>query len=118
MIIKAIETRDRDTFMPAIAIKMVASSEAERYLLSRTGYGRNPGKGVSGYPLVMLLPMRGGAATYDPYSWEGGARTWPEAHRWIEQHFDEINDGDVVDVEYLLGETDTPKISERFAFPN
>lgn len=35
------------------------------------------------------------------------------AHNWIEQHVDELVDGAVVDVEFILGETTTPKRSER-----
>lgn len=32
---------------------------------------------------------------------------------WLHNNFDKVKDGDVVDVEYLLGETDLPKNSER-----
>jgi hypothetical protein len=38
----------------------------------------------------------------------------PLAHQHIEQNWDLLNDGDVVDVEYILGETSEPKRSERF----
>ena len=59
MIVKAFEIRDSATFIPVLAVNMVQSSnwpagtkaeeseseriaEAERYLLARSGYGRNP----------------------------------------------------------------------------
>ncbi len=32
-----------------------------------------------------------------------------EAHLYINEHFDEMDNGAVVDVEYILGETDKPK---------
>jgi hypothetical protein len=37
----------------------------------------------------------------------------PNAHLWIEANFDKLNDGDVVDVEFILGERAMPKVSER-----
>jgi hypothetical protein len=55
-------------------------------------------------------------ATNDPYSWgirNKGPRTFPVAHNWIIDHFDEISDGDVIDVEFILGETKQPKTTER-----
>ena len=42
-----------------------------------------------------------------------GGRTYPVAHDWIINHWDELLDGDVVDVEFILGETDVRKQSER-----
>jgi hypothetical protein len=49
---------------------------------------------------------------YDPYDWRG-ARTKPNAHLWITEHWHEIADGDVIDVQFILGETAVPKCSER-----
>jgi hypothetical protein len=37
----------------------------------------------------------------------------PEAHVWVLEHFDEVEDGSIVDVEYILGESAAPKVSER-----
>jgi hypothetical protein len=39
------------------------------------------------------------------------------AHAHIEQHFDTLKDGDVVDVEHIMGLTPSPKISERLEEP-
>jgi len=36
------------------------------------------------------------------------------AHAYIEKNFHNLNSGDVIDVEFILGETDKPKTSERF----
>ena len=44
-------------------------------------------------------------------------RTMPMAHSWIREHFDEIKDGDVVDVEFLAGVSSAPKVSERLTHP-
>jgi len=35
------------------------------------------------------------------------------AHQYIRVHFDELKDGDVVDVQFIMGKTTEPKISER-----
>lgn len=121
MIVKAIEIRDRGTFIPALSIKMVPvsdweanvserMSDSERYLLRRAGYGFEE-------PCVVLCRMECSGvdrnATYDPYSWGGGARTMPVAHDYIIKHFDELESGTVVDVEFILGETKESKKSER-----
>gem|GEM_PF-2943358 len=51
--------------------------------------------------------------TYDPYDWSGTPRTYREAHKYIKQNWGILESGDVIDVEFILGETDTCKISER-----
>jgi hypothetical protein len=47
--------------------------------------------------------------------WRGDAHTKPQAHQYIEQHWRELKDGDVIDVEFILGETDVKKTSEAMA---
>lgn len=109
---KVIEIRDEGTFIPALAVDMNPACEAERYLLRRCGYA------CDGEPNVILTRLDGsGRATNDPYDWEGqGARTFPIAHNWIIEHWDELKDGDVVDVSFILGETKAPKVSERMGY--
>ena len=51
-------------------------------------------------------------ATNDPYGWPGGTRTMPVAHKWILENFDRLDDGQVIDVEFILGITDHPKEPE------
>jgi hypothetical protein len=43
------------------------------------------------------------------------ARTKPQAHFYIEQHWAELKDCD--DVQFILKETDTAKVSQRFGSP-
>lgn len=117
MIVKAIEIRDRGTFIPALAVKMVPAVNlkdgndfAERYLLRRAGYGF-----VN--PCVVLCRMEASGvdrnATYDPFAWGAQTRTYQVAHQYIIDHFDELESGAVVDVEFILKETTEPKKSER-----
>jgi hypothetical protein len=125
MIAKALEIRDHGTFIPALAVDMnprppypkdgtmtedefrvsVEASTAQRYLLRRCGYA------CDGRPNVIVTRLDGnGQATNDPYAW--GGRTWPVAHKYIIENWENLRDGDVVDVSFILGETRTSKVSE------
>jgi hypothetical protein len=100
---KALEIRDEGTFIPALAVDMNPENEGQRYLLRRCGYPCDGRPNIT----VTALSADGLRANNDPY-------TWPVAHNYIIEHWEELNDGDVVDVSFILGETDKPKISERF----
>ena len=116
---KALEVRDEGTFLAVLAVDMNPSVgehwtaeelQAQRYLLRRCGYP------CDGRPNVILTALDGhGKATNDPYEW--GGRTYPVAHNYIIEHWDELRDGDVVDVSFILGETAAPKVSEREQVP-
>lgn len=107
---KVIEIRDEGTRIDALAIRMLADSQIQsHYIHSRSGYPRD---GSS----IMLMRLADGRSTNDPYEWPtitGDRRTMPNAHNWIIDHFGELEDGDVVDVQFLLKETAQPKIAER-----
>ena len=107
MLTKALELRDSGTFIPILAVDMNPGNEAERYLLRRCGYP------CDGEPNIIITRLDGnGKATNDPYAW--GGRTYPVAHDWIIKNWRQLMDGDVVDVEFILGEKPEKKISERF----
>lgn len=110
MKVKLLEVRDEGTFIAVFAFEAtatVAENEAQRYLLGRSGFGDSR--------LIMVGKLDGGrgSVTYDPYDWSG-SRTMHVAHKYIEENWDALNDGDVVCVEHILGERDAPKISARF----
>jgi hypothetical protein len=108
--VKLLELRDAGTFIPLLCVDVSsANNEAQRYLLRRCGYPLNGNPNV----IVTMLDANGRPATNDPYQWPGPARTLSVAHHWIIEHWFELHDGDVVDVEYILGETSTCKVSER-----
>ena len=110
--IKLFEIRDRSTFIPVFAFRTfpAVSSPEETYLWRRSGYGDSR--------LIMVGRLDGYGAHYDPFDWASGARTLTMAHQYIEQHFDALASGDVIDVEFILGEKPTKKISERITFPD
>lgn len=115
---KLLEIRDAGTFIPALAIQLDVDGTDGEYLLRRAGYGL-------GQRAVVLVKLIGGDAASDPYKWPPGTRTMLIAHLVIAGHkhreivedrarsFDELSNGDVVDVEWLLGLTHAPKRSEQ-----
>lgn len=104
---KVLEIRDKATFIPCVAIDMNPTSSAQVFLLKRCGY---PCDGVPNIA-ISHLDANGTPLWNDPYAW--GGRTYPVAHNYIINHWNELKDGDVVDVEFILGETKAKKISEE-----
>lgn len=109
MQVKVLEVRDIATFIPIVCVKPIPVNEEQKYLLQRDGY-----VGDASERCVIVIKAQCRGVSYDPYNWPGGSRTMPSAHLYIEQHWDELKDGDVVDVQHILGETPEPKKSERF----
>ena len=108
---KTFEIRDRATFIPAFAINPGngAFNEYDRWLWARAGYGLSP---TEQGQYVILGNMNEPTRTRsDPYQW--GDRTMHTAHLYILEHWDELASGDVIDVQFILGETATRKTSER-----
>lgn len=98
---KFIEIRDAGTFIPALAVRI---SREDGYLARRAGFGD---------PCVYLIHLNGQRCAYDPHDWSSGARTMTVAHLYIEEHWNELRDGQVVDVEFILGLTVVSKESEE-----
>lgn len=124
---KVLELRDKGTFIPLLCVDMNPTAwvvadgsasqdeekyHAQRYLLRRCGYP------CDGRPNIAIthLSASGDRCSNDPYYW-GGGRTRPVAHDYIIKNWDTLKDGDVVDVEFILGERPTPKVSERESAP-
>lgn len=112
MQVKAFEIRDRGTFIPALGVLMKADNDVERFLLGRAGY---PTHTWENHVILCRMEAKGERrdASYDEYSW-GPARTMCAAHRYIKEHWDDLPSGAVICVEHILGERETPKVSERF----
>lgn len=96
MIIKCLEIRDDGTCIAAIAIKMSPENAVQSDYLSREGY---PSDGLS----IILLRLSDQVAHSDPYDWP--YRTMKAAHLDILDRFEELSEGDVVDVRVYLKET-------------
>lgn len=97
---KFVEIRDRGTFIPALAISIEGGDDP---LARRAGFESR---------MVILCHLTGERMCWDPYHWEGGARTMSVAHGWLEANWDSFRSGGVVCVEHTLGERPEPKASE------
>ena len=97
--VKRVEIRDRATLVPAIALRVKGNDS----LMTRGGfYGESS-------PILLIHLLRP-EVQHDPFAWIG--RTIHEAHKWLEANWDKFKDGDVLDVEFILGETKKPKESD------
>lgn len=124
---KMLEIRDSATFIPALAVRLDPSSEQDRWLLDRSGYGRNADQQGE---YVLLVKLAGGEPVHahvEPIAWGIDTRTMYVAHsyllnqhKWsgilsprdLHQGFDSIRSGQVIDVEWILGISERPKSSE------
>jgi len=116
---KLFEIRDSGTFIPIFAIRnminldIIKEQEAEQYLLVRSGFGINSDAITNGK--LECNDPRHSECTYDVFGHEYRmGRTFYEAHKYIKESWDKLKSGDVIDVEFILGETKTKKTSERF----
>jgi len=101
---KMLEIRDRMTMIPVLCIELGnADTAAGYYLLVRAGID---------YPTILLVSFTKDKAVVNPYEW--GDRTYQTAHSFIELNWGTIQEGDVIDIEFILGETKEKKKSERF----
>lgn len=100
---KVLEVRDIATFIPVLAVEV---SALDGFLARSAGYGHR---------LILLTRLNGGSlAHYDPYEWlGGGSRTMHVAHLFIQDNWDDIQDEEVIDVQFILGETTVKKESEQ-----
>lgn len=99
---KAFQVRDEGTHIPVLAT-LILSNEEDR-VFRRAGYGK-------GCRYILLTNLITRECQHDPEKWEGG-RTMKMAHRLIERNWLNFSHNCVVDVQYLSGETDTPKEPE------
>lgn len=122
---KLFELRDRGTFIPLLCVK---PGKPRPHSSDCTGEGGRCNCGVAfedkmawrygyrsrdeiGPPIIvthMSEPDRG--CHNASHVW--GDRTFQTAHLFIEEHWDELKSGDLIDVRFILGESITPCESE------
>jgi hypothetical protein len=124
MRLKLFEVLDRHTCIPVFAFRAQPTkfdelgadahlageqTESELFLLGRTGFGL-----TGSSDCVIVGKLIGGECQYDCYDWKDGSRTLKTAHDYITKNFDTLKSGAVIDVEFIAGETTTPRPSDRF----
>jgi hypothetical protein len=93
-----------------MAVQLDAENEAEAWLLGNAGYGLNP-LGWDNY--IFVFPIeREGKATTDPFKQD--CYELRIAHQYINENFDELDPGAVIDTEFVQGHTAEPVKSDRF----
>lgn len=134
IVTKLFEVRDRSTFIPVMATEMRALNkcpndrldggeftpgfwlfpnfEAEAYLLKRTGYPQVDSKSDRIIALSRLTSPEAGGTQIDPCRWVDTV-TMQTAHQYIVDHWPHLESGDVIDCEYIRGESSAPKTPER-----
>lgn len=103
---KFFEIRDSATTIAALALEFKtyeAWITRDKSILEHAGYRDTN---------ILLMRLTDREAHISPYSWLGVARTMPTAHGYIIDHWKLLKSGDVIDVEFILGETDEPKEPE------
>lgn len=107
MICKAFEVRDEGTHISVLAIQLAPGNHREELILGRTGHMM-----LNEYHVVLMdLGNMPYPATIFPGNHPGG-RTLKYVHDYIKRHFDVLDSGKVLDVQFLMGETDYPCRSE------
>ena len=102
MLTKLLEIRDEGTCIPAMATEAIASNPRQHAILRRAGYSENR--------CIILQHLHKGEATYNAFDWR--SRTYHHAHLYIIKYWDDLKDGDVIDVQFILGENPEKKVSE------
>ena len=112
-----VEIRDRATFIPALVVCGTVGGivgTPDCYLLRRVGWASPETE------FCFFMPLSsnpGNRCAQESYEWGDNNRTFTVAHEWLIEHWRDVNPGDVIDVEFILGETDKPKESERLRAP-
>lgn len=104
---KLFEVRDRGTFIPVICIKLVPTNEADRYLLGAAGFSTD-------LELQSSYILYGGLEGLN-FEYQSGShpnRTRNISHEYIEEHWADLQSGEVIDVEWIKGETNHKKVSQ------
>lgn len=104
MRVKVFELRDEGTHIGIFAMS-TEPSPGQEYELQRCGFQSGDAV-IVGY----LDGERNSSA--DPYHWNCG--TMRPAHLHITKHFNDLQDGQVIDARVLRGETKTPCESDQF----
>ena len=103
---KLFELRDHGTFIPLLCIKPSDTNGTafEAKMAWRYGYKNSRAVIVT----HLSVPQRGCKNDWS----EWGDRTYAVAHKHIEENWDTLKTGDLIDVRVLLGEAEKPCESE------
>jgi hypothetical protein len=106
--VKLFELRDRGTFIEIYMTKIRPVSLRERGLMRRAGWRVED-------PLYTMTRLDLSETMMSEYQADvANSRTFGVAFKWIVNNWDMLTSGDLVCVEYILGERAEPKPTELF----
>ena len=100
---KIFEIRDVATTCVALCTRVPSGTVREQRMFRHQGFGHN---------LVNMQVLNKDMVTHDPFKW--GDRTFKTAHMFIQEKWTTLSSTMVIDVQYILGETNKPKESDIF----
>ena len=103
--IKYLEVRDSCTCIPVIAISTKVEDPIGRKFMWQMGFGPRSN-------MVFVTKVEPVQTEYNPFAWGENPRTMFRAHKYIQDNWNELKSGDVVDVEYIMGLRATKKEAE------
>jgi len=101
---------DNGRSITAMYIIMTAAedNEAERKMIIDSGWLQ----GGNGYfPGSILLDMENGDVQFSPQAWPN--RTMRVAHEFLDRHYKTIRGGELIDIQYILKETTSPRKAKK-----
>lgn len=101
---KFFQVRDRMTHIPVMCTLLIAGDGEDSRELRRAGFG----VGTPYYLMTNLVTM---ATNYDPFQWSN-FHTLGTVHVHIGEVWPSLESGQVLDAEFIRGETETPKSAE------
>lgn len=102
MHIKMFEVRDVATMIPIMAIKVNGSTDQDKYLAGRANL-------LDGDIIVIDIHKEFATSISDNHE---RYRTLKVAHNHLDRYFDSLENGSVIDIEFILGEKDVEKRPE------
>lgn len=111
MLTKTFEIIDKAWSRPVIATKITPWCAADTRLLAQAGIGFNI-EGRSNIILVTVILDGEGCSRIDAQGWPYSPRGLRIAHHYFDFHFDILESGELIDIEYLVGETKTKRIDD------
>ncbi len=105
--VKTFELRDRATMIPVmcIFISMSEVKDPDRFLMQRAGWG-------GGQSPMYMININDGRCQWNAMEWN--LEPYITAHQYIYENWYQLNGGEVIDAEFIRGESKVPKTSERF----
>lgn len=99
---KFLEIRDRATTIPVIATITYSDDENEQKYFDHAGFDEDT--------IILTILSPNTQSECNSYNWDN--RRITTAHQYIEEHFYELNNFDVIDIEFILGESENKKKPE------